>query len=311
MSQNNENKRKLRELMDKANKGIFMSKAEELWLGRIIYDASPWNYPKEVDGDDYGDERDYPAPTKEQLNDARDAKTILYIANKKLVFNKANVYYLRYHAHVPLDECEANGFQGLARALDKFDYRKGFKFSTYAIWWIYRDIHRGTHNLSRIVNVSESDMKKFTNVHKDMEELGITMREALSRNGLTMESYRMIDNADSFYTSLDSPVKSEDSATLMDIMEEDDDTETDTVSMTENAEMMRDLALAVATLPDMQRQLISMLYGPERMVNGRITKVSESSVRSKLGVSKKEYDALKHDAMMTLRGIMMHWKDGR
>jgi DNA-directed RNA polymerase sigma subunit (sigma70/sigma32) len=71
------------------------------------------------------------------LAQARDAKLLLFHANQKLVF-----WMARKYRALPLADLVQEGSMGLLRAIDKFDYRKGFKFATYAIWWIRQAILR-------------------------------------------------------------------------------------------------------------------------------------------------------------------------
>ena len=312
MSQNEDNT--MKELMDlrrKAELGVFMSKDEELFLGKVMYDGSPWSYPKEPGGQEYSDASEYPARTESQIRNADIAKTTLYESNKKLVYNKANAYFMHYHQHVPIDECIMNGFQGLARALKKYDYRKGFKFSTYAIWWIRRDIHRGSNGMARVVNVPDADIKKFTDVDKEMA-MGIPMEDALQHHGITKKTYLMIQNADAFYTSLDTTLSDDGEGTLMDILPSDNldvdvDAAPDPSLLIENEQMMRDLALSIARLPEQQRTLISMLYSPDTRQRGK-RQVSDASVRAAMGLSKHDYDILKKDALDMLAVSMGNWR---
>ena len=306
---------RLMELKRKARSGGFMSKDENLWLGRIIYESHPWTYPTEPGGDEYLPMSMYPPRTEEQRRNADMAKSILYCSTRRLVFSRANRYHSVYHGHVPQDECEMNGFQGLARALDKYDYRKGFMFSTYAMWWIRRDIHRGTNGLARIVDIPEADVKRFTEATRDMEA-GIPRKEALERNRLDERKFRLIGDADSFYSSLETPIGGgdDDDATLMDVIHgsnpaDDSENTHDPGEILENETIMRDLALAIAALPDRQRRLISILYGPDRKVNGKYRPVSDTRAREELGVGKREYDDLKADAMMALGHAMRHWRN--
>lgn len=300
-------------LKRKADSGRYMTKSEELWLGEIIYNSHPWTYPLEPGGSEYRDISFYPPRTEDQKRNAALAKTILYSSNRRLVFGRANRYHRSYHGHVPQDECEMNGFQGLARALDKYDYRKGFKFSTYAVWWIRRDIHRGTNWMARIVDIPEADMKRFGDASRDMES-GMPRRQALRNNKLTESNYRMIADADAFYSSLETPIGGDDEdSTLMDVIDsshgiDESDTVNDPGDVLEQETMMRDLALAVSALPDRQRRLISVLYGPDRKTNGKYRPVSDTRARDELGMGKREYDRVKADAMSTLKRTMGHWR---
>lgn len=314
----NKDKIILNELLRKANDGLFMSKEEELFLGRVIYDSNPWNYPVEPGGNVYKDENEYPPVTEIQKKNAMLAKTILATANKLLVLKQACKYHDLMKGHVPLDEIQMNGFKGMAIGLNKYDYRMGFKFGSYLTWFVYRDCHRDSQGLSRIVEVPPNDIKRFAAVKKKIED-GADLKDALNEYGMTIEDYNRIVNADKSHASLDTKVMGSDhnEATLLDVCQED--SYESTISrqpsideIMENEAIMRDLALSIAKLPQHQRDLISALYAPDRDTigkNGKMKTLSDSRCRRELGWSREDYNKTKKAALENLRTLMAGWKD--
>lgn len=296
-------------------KDMYLSLEEETFLGRMMFEAHPWDYPLTPDGKRFMKKSQFPERTRMQLRKGELAKTTLSLAYRRLVFSKANYYYARFKGHIPLDECEMNGFKGMAIALQKYDYRFGYKFGTYATLWIYRDIHRGSNALSRIVDIPAAEVKRFIAVQRDIES-GISEEEACERNGMKRSDYVLVSHADTFYTSLDTPLSQSDEggATLGDVVSStsvEDDPVPDPSDETERMELMRALALSIASLPDKQKRLLSVLYSPDRMVGGHLRPISDTKARESLSMSKKEYTQVKQDAMDNMRRLMQDWRDSR
>jgi RNA polymerase primary sigma factor len=80
----------------------------------------------------------------------REAKDRMIMSNLRLVVSVAR----RYQGHgLPLGDLIQDGIIGLVRAVEKFDWRKGFKFSTYAVWWIRQAVQRAVANQSRTIRI--------------------------------------------------------------------------------------------------------------------------------------------------------------
>lgn len=304
---------RLYELMRKVNAGDFTTKEDELFLGKIIFDSHPWDYPIEVNGNKYKDKTEYPERTKKQLSNAQLAKSVLTIAYKRLILKYASNYYELMKHFIPQDEIEMNGYKGMAIALNKYDYRKGNKFSSYLTWYVFRDVHRDSHLMSksRIVNIPASDVKKYAQIDKRLDN-GEKLDDILIDFNMDKTEYNMLANADKTYASLDQKVGDGDGgdATLMDMckhgtLDPSDDDSMTVEEMMEDEALMRDLSLSIAALPDKQRALISKLYGPDRMSNGKYRPVSDTKCREELGMSKKEYSEAKTNALNTLHKILV------
>lgn len=303
---------KLSGLMRKVSSGDFTSKEDELFLGKVIFDSHPWDYPIEVNGSEFKSESDYPKRTRRQMRNAERAKSILTIAYRRLVLKYASNYYELMKHYIPQDEIEMNGYKGMAIALNKYDYRMANKFSSYLTWYVFRDVHRDSHLMSksRIVDVPASDVKKYAQIDKRLDD-GEKLDDIIADFGMTRYEYNMLANADKTHASLDQRIGDGDGddATLMDMcrnatLDPSDDTAATVDEMVGDEALVHDLSQSIAALPERQRELISRLYGPDRMSNGKYRPVSDTRCREELGMGKREYTIEKENALKALHAMM-------
>ncbi|WP_308116574.1 sigma-70 family RNA polymerase sigma factor [Leifsonia poae] len=157
------------------------------------------------------------------------------------------------------------GNLGLVRAVEKFDYRTGNKFSTYATWWIRQSILRGIADTARMIRIPVHTVEKIDKLDRIRRDLGgelgrtPTLEEISEASNLAPADVRKLQMSDSETVSLAVPVGENDGAELGDLIEDDDFPEPS--EAVEVDFRHRDLELRLQDLPPRDARVVRLRFG--------------------------------------------------